>query len=156
MEIGTALEWAESMREKFGMAVKNVRRPEKDPPDCIGDIDDHTISIELTELLHPHAQRGRPGTVSPETPLEAVLWSTGDFIKGIESRLDDKQENYGAKQFTVDVLIIHTDEGWLSVDLIEDTLTRWAPEARENIKSAYLLKTYVPGRGEHWPVFRLY
>jgi len=156
VEIGVAKEWARSIEREFGLVISDVSNAANDPPDCYASISSRTIGIEITELVNGDVLRQISQGKNANSLFEQQLWNLERFTREINKRLDEKYEKYKKQKTSVDVLVIHTDEDFLSPRDIENWLREAKFLPREGIQSAYLLRTYFPGYREWWPVFKLY
>jgi hypothetical protein len=159
----TAQEWGESMSEQFGMTISGVASNDDDPPDCVAVCSGRKISIELAELVDSmvlatiaDARRAGLRITAYDQLFDLAQWSSKKFKKATDDLLDRKQHKYGPRGVSVDVLIIHTGEPWLS----PADVAKWLPtlqfQPRPFAQACYLLMDYVPGFAVHWPVFRIY
>jgi hypothetical protein len=164
VECSTAQEWARSMQAEFAIEVSDIVNAAADPPDCIAHYKGRPISIEMTELLKPEIRteidqarkRGEYLSTSAGDLFIRAQWTRSTLLSAINERLDDKQGKYARRNFFADVLVIHTDEPWLSPYQVKEWLSDTEISARPNIRSAYLLRSHFPAYSEHWPVFSLY
>lgn len=164
VETSTAREFAQSIAAECGIDLCDIQSNPADPPDCIGRIGDRCIEIELAELVNADVlsavaqarKQNRRVTSHDELFLDAQ-W-TPDLLKDrVDRLLDKKQAAYAdLAGGPVDVLLIHTDEPWLSPNDVKSWLESLSFTPRPAFKSAFLLMTYHPGYSEHWPVFRLF
>jgi hypothetical protein len=161
---GHTEEWASAVKSEFGLHVTNVRSCQTDPPDCCADIEGRSISIELAELtdgnrLKESVTAIEAGQDLPHHQGQAFLdtqWSRDRFFKELSHLIDKKAKKYESENLVFDVLLVHTDEPWLSPQKVRDWLAEKDVEPRNVFRSAYLLMTYVPGYAHHWPVFLLF
>jgi hypothetical protein len=164
MEASTAGEWALAVKEKFGLLITNVRPCQTDPPDCYADFEGKSISIELAELVDGHRLResviaNETGQDPPHLYGKAFLntqWSKDRFFRELAILIDKKTAKYENHNSAFDVLLVHTDEPWLSPQQVSNWLADKVVEPRSVFRSAYLLMPYVPGYVHHWPVFLLF
>lgn len=155
VERATVFEWARSLGAVGGGRLDSiVAGPDNAFPDFTARLNGKAITIELTELLHS------PGILSRaakgDLNFESLQWTEALFRERVRERIDSKGDKLSKRGQSVDVLILHTDEPWLSPQMIEQWLDREAFSRRDEIEEAYLLTTYVPGYAEHWPIIRLY
>ncbi|PZO51673.1 MAG: hypothetical protein DCF16_11065 [Alphaproteobacteria bacterium] len=135
----TAHEFARAMDEQFKVAVTNIRNG-GDPPDILAEVAGRDISVELVELRRP-AMR--------------AFWSDPELATHIDALVDKKATHYAG--WSVDALVLHTDELWITADLASQCLSvrDWTP--RQNIRSAWLLLFADPSwPTQFWPLFRIY
>ena len=112
------------------------------------------ISVELTELLHsPSVLKA---AAKNQLGFDQVQWSEHHFRQRIEERMSSKAAQLSRSDRRCDILILHTDEPWLSPSAVEQWLARKPLQSEPRFGAAYLLMTYVPGWSDHWPVFRLW
>lgn len=156
VETGVAQEWATSMQGEFGVAISEIRQSLSDPPDCYVTISSETVSVEITELVNGEILKQISQGKRVSSLFQQQQWNLGSFSDAINKRLDEKSENYRRNKASVDVIVIHTDEDYLS----PFDISRWLAELkftpRENIQNAYLLRTYIPNFRDWWPIFKLY
>lgn len=165
VERSTAQDWCDAVRHNYGLVVEKVRS-NPDPngvPDCFADCNGETISLELTELVDAELldeiskarKRGVVLTSYSGEGFQKAQWDESRFTQMLSRRLDAKKTNYERNNAIVDVLIIHTDEPWLSPAQVQEWLPRCELEPNQYVRSAYLLMTYCPGDPESCPVFRI-
>lgn len=162
VERATAGEWAESVAAEFGIQVDRLWQPDTDPPDIIVEIGGQELSLELVELVDERRLRdggsskrtGRP-QLSPQQRFEAVQWDEQRFRTDLDGLLDRKQSKYRPGE-AFDILVVHSDEPWLRARDVRHWLSGGPFAERSCFRSAYLLLTYDPNQGPHWPVFSLY
>ena len=159
VELSTAREWRESIAVEFGVTVGEPEYNVDEPPDCHVSVDGQTLGVELRQLVESeHKQRAAKG----ETPYAGQLfmdmqWSKERLVSELKKTIQEKGDKYKRKGNLIDVLLIHTDEPWLSSSQAREWLSDIQIEPHPNIASAFLLFSYEPGRGvEHWPVLWLY
>lgn len=163
VECLTAQEWCDAMNEQFGVTITGVESKEDDPPDCIAVYNGKQISIELAELVDSvvlsriaEARRAGLRITAYDQLFSLAQWSPEKFKSAIDNLVDSKQRKYGPRRITVDALIIHTGEPWLSPTDVAKWLPNMSFEARPIARACYLLMDYFPGFAVHWPVFRIY
>jgi hypothetical protein len=135
----TAQEFARAMEEQFRISVSNIRNG-SDPPDIVAAVDGRDISIELVELRRPKMRD---------------FWSEEELATHVNALLDKKGQHYAG--WTVDALVLHTDELWVTADLASRCLAARSWAARTNIGSAWLMLFADPAwPTQSWPLFRIY
>ncbi len=155
VERATVFEWARSFGAAGGGQPDSIiAGPDNKFPDFTAQLDGKTITIELTELLHFPEILKR--AAKARLNFEDIQWTEAHFRERVNARLNAKCNMLSERGRSADILILHTDEPWLSPQMIEDWLSREAFCRRDEVDEAYLLTTYVPGYAEHWPIFRLY
>ncbi len=164
VEVSTVEEWARAVASEFGTHVTGICICKDDPPDCIATIDGRHISIELAELVDSNriidsVKAVEAGYEPPHyhgKSFEKAQWSKDRFFTELNSLIDKKDLKYQKNKFVFDVLLIHTDETWLSPVQAKSWLAEDKIETRISFKSAFLLMTNEPGYANHWPVFQLF
>ena len=154
VEMGVAQEWVASMGGEFSVDVSEIRQSLTDPPDCYATISSKTIGVEITELVNGDVLKQISQGKAPL--FEQKLWNLKSFSEAINRRLDEKSKNYQRNNATIDVIVIHTDEDFLSPFDISRWLAEQQFRPRDCIMNAYLLRTYFPGFRDWWPIFKLY
>lgn len=135
----TAQEFARAMDEQFQVDVTNIRNG-TDPPDIVAAIAGRDVSVELVELRRP-AMR--------------AFWSEDELAAHVDALMDKKATRYAG--WTVDALVLHTDELWITADLASRCLSARSWAERTNIRSAWLLLFADPAwPTQSWPLFRIY
>lgn len=159
VEVDTTREWCESIAAEFGITVGEPVHNPDDPPDCYVAVDGQSLAVELRELVEEeHKQRAAQG----ETPYAGRFFLDTQWSKErLASKLNEIIQNKGNKCRSqgkiMDVLIIHSDEPWLTSRQAHQWLSSINVEPHPSISNAFLLFTYEPGRDvEHWPVLWLY
>lgn len=164
VEASTANEWALAVNEKYGLHVTNARSCEYDPPDCLAESDGRSITIELSELVDSNRLRENIAAINaeqdpPHLHGQAFLdaqWSKDRFFGELSSLIDKKAMKYEKNNSVFDVLLVHSDEPWLSPQQVDEWLAEESIVSRTAFRSAYLLLTYMPGGSKHWQVFKLF
>jgi hypothetical protein len=159
VEIGSCREWCNSVSTEFGVTVGDPEHNPNDPPDCYVSVEGKRLGVELVQLVEPeHKRRATNG----ETPYAGQLFIDMQWSKErLESRLNEvlteKAKKYEKNGQCVDVLLIHTDETWLTSIQVSTFLAGVEFMRYPNIGSVFLMLNYEPGRhARHWPVFWLY
>jgi hypothetical protein len=159
VELSTASEWCGSMVAEYGVTTGEPVHNPCDPPDVWVSVNGHRLGVELTELTESeHKGRAAKG----ETPYADRLfldtqWSKERLISKLNEAVRNKGDNFHRQEKWIDVLVIHTDEPWLTSSKTHEWLREEQIDTHPNIASAFLLFSYEPGRGvEHWPILRLY
>lgn len=135
----TALEFARAMEEQFQVSVTNIRNG-ADPPDIVAAVDGRDVSVELVELRRPTMR---------------AFWSEDELATHVDALMDKKAGRYAG--WTVDALVLHTDELWVTADLASRCISARAWARRSNIRSAWLLLFADPSwPTQAWPLFRIY
>lgn len=162
IEKTVAAEWANSMREKFHIEISDVQHANAAHPDCFAYYCGERMNLELTELVKGNilakysGLKGHTPTQTRSSYFDEAQWSFEEFATKIEEMLTTKDEKYFNADMKIDALIIYTDEDWLPPQTIQEWLEKISVAPRNNVRNAYLLRTYFPGYGSCWPVFRLY
>lgn len=164
IEVSTVEEWARAIASEFGVHVTKICICKDDPPDCIATVSGKQISIELAELVDSNrvlecAKAVETGNQPPHhqgTGFEKTQWSKERFFRELNSLIDKKNLKYEKNKLVFDVLLIHTDEPWLSPQQAKSWLSESKIEPKSSFRSVYLLMTYQPGYANHWPVFLLF
>jgi hypothetical protein len=128
------------------------------------DIDGVRISIELTELvdgqlLHQIRKAKANGQRLSAYEGEGFVrsqWDKSRFLQALNECIAKKNVNYQNNGNKINILVIHTDEPWLSPRQIEEYLPQCEFKPPRTIEKAYLLLSYVPVYSENWPVFRIF
>jgi hypothetical protein len=164
VETSTVEEWATAVKAEFGLHITNISPCQTDPPDCYANFEGRRISIELAELVDGNRLKESVAAIDagkepPHYQGQAFLntqWSKDRFFDELSVLIDKKTVKYQRNKLVFDVLIIHTDETWLSPQQVRSWLAETDIGPRSTFQSAYLLMTYDPGYVDHWPVFRLF
>ena len=164
VDASTATDWATAVKSVFGLRVTNINSCETDPPDCYANFEGRRISIELAELVDGNRLKESVAAIDagkepPHNQGQAFFdtqWSKDRFFKQLSALIDKKNTKYERDKLVFDVLIVHTDEPWLSARQVEYWLAETNIEPRGSFKNAYFLITYDPAYADHWPVFHLF
>lgn len=159
VEESTAFEWCDSVQTKYGINFKNLRSNEIDPPDCFVTVAGKELGLELVQFINQEHKRRASIDESPYAGklFSDMQWSKERFEKELNACIQTKGAKYFKRNFTVDVLIVHTDETWLRSEETGAWLEECEISDHPNIGSAFLMHTYEPGRNaERWPVFWLF
>lgn len=159
VERQTVEEWARSARRK-GDAVADIRSNLDDPPDCLATLNGIPVAIELAELLHGEVLHrfaaARRGNAPPPT-WDELQWTSELFHDRLDAIVSRKSEALKRADLgsTTTILLIYTDEPWLSFGQAENWLIDLDFEAPSNVDRADLLFSYDPTVG-YWPILRLF
>ena len=159
VEASTFFEWSRSAKALLGFEVESFRRSPADPPDFFATIAGQQYAIELRQFVdHAHKKRALRG----ETPYAGQLfldtqWDEQRLYASLNEAIDEKAEKYLQANVCVDLLLLHTDEPWLSHEMAMRFLEGKDFSSRENIGSVHLLFSYEAGRGtDLWPLLPIY
>ena len=162
----TAMEWAHSVRSKYGLQVERVRSnaDQNKAPDCFAFFEGREVGVELTELvdgsllarIRQGRERGHRLSASSGREYWNAQWGEARFISEVSKLFQSKAEEYRKNGDKIDVLIICTGEPWLSPEQVEAWLPSWEVRATDEIASLYSLMSYFPGYLKRWPVFRVF
>jgi hypothetical protein len=75
----------------------------------------------------------------------ASQWDDARFARHLVDCIRKKEVKYTRNRNFFDVLIVRTDEPWLSPYHVEERLQKVGPLSAEGIRSAYLLMSGNPG-----------
>ncbi|MNQ57654.1 hypothetical protein D3C85_718190 [compost metagenome] len=154
IERAVMLEWQGSMHRAFSIAFQAVERgPDNAFPDFFVRINEAKLSVELTELLHSEGIVRR--AYNAKLTFEETWWTNDHFKARVIEAIKKKADNAYKRGQHIDVLLLHTDEPWLTSARLDEMCSALALEPPSVIRSAYLLKTYCPDVG-YWPVHRLF
>lgn len=153
-EAGVLKEFEEALaidgQEFFSQA--RHRGPGNDPPDCEATNNSGgRIGIEITELVYP-------ASAAAARAKQAYDWK--DWRKDLIPTLDRIIQRKDAPAVLNDppysdyVLLVHTDEPWMELDHIRQSLTDHKFPATSLITRAYLLISYDPWE-KRYPCIRL-
>lgn len=147
-------EWQGSMHAAFGVVFQAVERgPDNAFPDFFVRINEAKLSAELTELLHSEDIVRR--AYNAKLTVEEPWWINDHFKARVIEAIEKKADNAYKRGQHIDVLLLHTDEPWLTSARLDEMCSALALELPSVVRSAYLLKTYCPDIG-YWPVYRLF
>lgn len=144
-ELGVLNAFAKALKEDSQNFFKEPRHSDQgnDPPDCEAlTLTGERIGIEITELVDPDsAAAARLG--------KAYDWK--DWRQALIPKLDEIiQEKDGANvrngPYSEYVLLIHTDEPWLELNRIGQSLAEHVFPRTNLITKAYLLISYHPSQ----------
>lgn len=123
VERATVNEWARSLVMLEGRHVSEVAHgPSNAFPDFTGTLEGVPVSIELTELLYSKCVVGR--AKRRELTYKQVQWSECHFRARVDERLNDKANKRAVRGGSIDFLVVHTDEPWLSPQEVEGWLAQ--------------------------------
>jgi hypothetical protein len=157
-------DWQTAVAESLGWEVSDLTINPADPPDAFATIEGRRVSIELTELVDGrllsdlrHASRvsGIRMTSLQGDALMRSQWTQERFRSALGQRIEAKQKRYDKRNLTIGVLVIFTDEPWLSRLQVAEWLKDWPPPATPNLNAIHLLMGYEPGYSSGYPVFEL-
>ncbi|MCE8467699.1 hypothetical protein LZ189_01240, partial [Rhodovulum sulfidophilum] len=140
---------------EVGTPLSNIN----DPPDFFVPINGHQLNVELVQLVEQeHKRRATRG----ETPFAGQLfldmqWSKERFISKLQEVIYRKGNKYENVEITIDVLLIHTAETWLTSTAAKGWLAGENIETHPSIRAVFLIFDYEPGVGvDHWPLLSVY
>lgn len=144
VELSTAREWCRSIAAEYGWTVGEPEHNVKDPPDCHISIEGRRLSVEPRQLVErEHKQRAVRG----ETPYAGQLfmdaqWSKERLLAKLIEAIQEKGRKYESADKTIDVLLIHTEEPWLTSTQAREWLSDVKIEPHPRLASAFLLFNY--------------
>ena len=98
--------------------------------------------IEVTELVDSEAiRRNEMGENVYRT------WNNDDLLSAIHDRLMDKNTRTHGGKYSKLVVLLHTDELEITSDAYGHVIEGHIFENLENIDEAYMVYSYVPGKG---------
>lgn len=163
VEASWITDFAEAVRQKFGLEITNIRSNETDPPDCFGMVGSRQIGIELVELvnqeiLEANARARREGAAIGSGIREFLRaqWTKETFEERIAEVLDKKDQKYVGRACFVDILVVITDENWLDWRDAQEWVSDIEVQQRASIGCAFLLFTHDPTHPQHLPIVRLF
>ncbi|MCE8441153.1 hypothetical protein [Rhodovulum sulfidophilum] len=152
-------EWRTSIKAELGVEVGTPLSNINDPPDFFVPINGHQLNVELVQLVEQeHKRRATRG----ETPFAGQLfldmqWSKERFISKLQEVIYRKGNKYENVEITIDVLLIHTAETWLTSTAAKGWLAGENIETHPSIRAVFLIFDYEPGVGvDHWPLLSVY
>ena len=171
--------WSEAVQAEYGVAIENISANPTDPPDFHVSISGQSYGVELVQMVDEKIKKliatavgkakncreakGEPPPkdgIEKDVPsilhdplFERMQWTKEKLVLKLQDVIDLKAENYAKNGQTVDILVVHTDEPWLTS---RDAFT-WLKGVTFNVPpcigSVSLLFFYEPGRDvDHWPV----
>lgn len=171
VELDTAKEWAEAALTLWGMRVTNLRSNSdlKGVPDVFGIMDGSEIGIELTEFvdgdfldkvraskpnaapmgLHKYNSHFGQGFADSQ-------WSEARFVSLLRESIEKKNTKYVRNGHVVDVLVLHTDEDWLTIENVEEWLKPEEFSPYPALRSCYFLMYRRPGTDDPATVFKIF
>lgn len=155
----TLEEWRKSIAIEYGIEIGEPEYNPNDPPDFFVRMGDQRLGIELVQLIE---QKHKERASVNETPFEGQLfedmqWSESRFISKLNQLVTKKGIKYAKTGIQIDVLLIHTDETWLTSIQAQEWLKHAKISLHPNISNVSLLFFYEPGRGvKHWAVLPVY
>jgi len=159
VELDTANEWSRSMVAEFGVELGMAKPNLNDPPDCYFNLRGRQIGVELVQLVE---QKHKNRAQKSETPHHGKLfmdmqWSKERFLAKVNQTIGQKGQKYELRSIEVDVLVIFVGEPFLNFVAAKELLKDSMIGSHQNIRNAYMLFDYEPGRGvDHWPMLPIY
>jgi hypothetical protein len=123
-----------------------------DPPDCEAlDASGRRVAVEVTELVDGAAI----ASARKHGGNNWASWDSTKFLQALESRIRSKDaKTLKGGPYSEYIVVIHTDEPMLSIELVEQWLGEIALPSAGQIQRAYLLLSYDPHR-KGYPYVRL-
>ncbi len=156
-------EWHE-VAVKSSKKLKGKISEGEDPPDffLMADAGD-VLSIELVEfvnqeLLAEVVKLRRQGiNITSHSPgfFEKAQWTEATFNQKLESLVSAKNKKYQKNSKRVDILLIYTDETWLSEHQVSEWIKKSIIRPTDSIYSVDFLMSYVPGREPAYPLLHI-
>ncbi len=148
------MEFQDALNSAGQVFFSNARHrgPEKDPPDCEAETaDGGRVGIEITELVDPSSVAAARAIQA----YDAKDWRS-DLIPTLGEILKKKDTPATVKDlpYSEYVHLIHTDEPWLEIATIRQSLAKHVFPATSLITRAYLLISYDPWE-KGYPCIRL-
>lgn len=157
--------WLQASSRKFGLDVKDWKRPSADPPDFRVLIDENWQSLELTELVDgdflARAKFGRENDLSYTAyageGFQDSQWAKVKFLNVLRKLVDRKLKRYASKNVQIDYLVICTAEAWLNSKDVESWLASYEPpECKGLIREIHFVMDYEPGCPTNYPIYRIF
>ena len=170
-ELDTAKEWAEAALSLWDMRVTHLRSnlDHKGVPDVFGTMDTSEIGIELTEFvdetfldkvqatkpnvapmrLHEHNSHFGQGFVESQ-------WSEARFASLLRKSIEKKNAKYERNGHVIDVLVLHTDEDWLTIENVKEWLKPGEFGPYPALRSCYFLMYSRPGTDDPATVLKIF
>lgn len=143
------------LTSQCGEKFEDVRR-EDDPPDFIVQTCDREIAIELAELVDQEAIENQIKHKLAYPEQEG--WTTDSLMRKINGRIavkdNPKEKESLAKRFGRYIVLLHTDEPELHVDVFDNLFRSDEVAPTSLVNEVYLLFSFDPSYGT-CPVKRL-
>ncbi len=150
-ELGILEELIRSLNDAGGPYFSDPASHTPDPPDCVArNAAGQLVAFEITEVVSQAAVE-----LDARGDKVLALWEPGDLTTVIEHRLATKDaKRFQGGPYDEIVVVLHTDEFYLSVEAAESELegTSFGPFTR--IGDAYLIFSYSP-QTKGYPVVRI-
>lgn len=149
-ERGVVLDLLESMGYSKSNPVRNLRPADQDPPDIVGDVSEHLVGFEVTELVDEAAAR-----LNAQGHDVWRSWEKADVLQHIQQILKVKDsKTYCGGPYKRLALVIHTDEPLIDPRDFVAVIEEHRFVKPEKITEAYVLFSYEPGT-QGYPVVKL-
>jgi hypothetical protein len=159
VEKSTIEEWCRSIKAELGIEVGVPQPIDEDPPDFNVSINGQLFSVELVQLVDEnHKKRAVKGESQFAGKLfNDTQWSVERLLSKLNAIIHKKGDKYSRDGLSVDVLLMHTDEPWLTSEQARTWLNNATINTHPSIHRVFLMFTYEPGRDvEHWPILKIY
>lgn len=165
VERSVATDWAIFMSATSSTFVTNIvsNAQPNQAPDILADINGIPSTIEVTELVDGNILDKIKKSTSTGTGYNVHhghgflenQWTEARFIDFLNNSIDNKEKKYAGRNVTFDVLLIHTDEMWLSPHQVEEWLSSTPILRRPHLKNCFLVMHRLPMK-DLPKVFKLY
>ena len=154
-EVGITGTFFEAMEAREGRPFSDLRRSEKDPPDCLAtDEQGRTIGVEVTELVSEEAAR-----LSAQGKNVYRDWKFPEVVERLEQIIREKDAKLGASRpYSKLILLVHCAEPTVNPrDTPLDALGKHVFPAPSHIDEAFFLLDYWPDAdgGGYYPYVAL-
>ena len=150
-ELGILEELIRSLDDAGGPSFTQPANHKPDPPDCVArNAAGRLVAFEITEIVSQAAVE-----LDAHGDDVLALWEPGDLARKIEDRLATKDfKEFHGGPFDDIIVVLHTDEFYLSVEAAESELTGTSFGPFTQVTDAYLIFSYSP-RSQGYPIVRI-
>lgn len=159
VELEIAKQFAKSLRHVWEISLFQIENRPTPEPDCRAEGPSGPLTIEIKRLsdqtLRERIARAKKGgkPLSDHEIFERSQWPIERLDTFVNKLIDENVDNpYPAD---VDILLLCTDEPWLTPTAILQLVTERRIHPRQRFRSAFLMMSHVPGL-EYYPLFQLY
>lgn len=156
VEMAVAVDWSQALAARYTCQIEMPRTNPDDPPDICIQINGKDVGVELVQLIERgHKERSLRGESAYHGRLIMdMLWDRDRFAAKLENIIRDKGDKYAKRKLRFDVLLIFTDEPYLSACQVEGWLAEIAIPPHLTFERIFLMLDERAGK-IHCPVFLL-
>ncbi|NRB20460.1 MAG: hypothetical protein HRU33_23745 [Rhodobacteraceae bacterium] len=163
IEASVLAEWVRSASSELSLNITDAALLQNDPPDAKATVNGLHKTIELTELVDGDfiadvkrsRNKGKHRSAFSVRDFSRVQWDRERFFTELNNLISKKDKKYSAQEVPIDILIVYSDEPWLTPEEVSIWMQPNKKPRLTSIGTVHVLLTYSPGYREYWPIFSM-